>query len=134
MQDGWIKRAKVLMAERRITQLDLVPVLGKTTRGAVGHYLTGRTSPSIQQLQDLASYFDVSLNFLLYGDDQGAGVNIHKLTQCIKAVTSAAKDLEIDISDDQLAHVAAYLYSDIKSNEEVSAKKAQHLVNMMVLT
>lgn len=131
-KDSWIIRAKIKMTELRITQLDLVPIFGKTTRGAVGHYFTGRTKPSTDQLIALAKHLDVSLNWLLYGDDKGAGIDSKKLTACIKAISEAAAALDVEISDGQKAHFASYLYTDTKSIEEVTKQKAQNLVGVLV--
>lgn len=44
------------MKELGITQADLMPVLGVTTRGAVGHYLTGRRDLSPDQMAALAKH------------------------------------------------------------------------------
>jgi len=124
----WITRAKVKMTEKRITQLDLVPIFGKTTRGAVGHYFTGRTKPSTDQMIALAKHLDVSLNYLLYGDDKGAGIDNDKLRLCISTISKVAKDLEMDLTDDQKAALATYLYSETKV--EVETEKAIQLVKM----
>lgn len=128
MAQDWITRAKIKMTEKRITQLDLVPIFGKTTRGAVGHYFTGRTKPSTDQMIALAKHLDVSLNYLLYGDDKGAGIDNDKLRLCISTISKVAKDLEMDLTDDQKAALATYLYSETKV--EVETEKAIQLVKM----
>ncbi len=128
MAQDWITRAKIKMTEKRITQLDLVPIFGKTTRGAVGHYFTGRTKPSTDQMIALAKHLDVSLNYLLYGDDKGAGIDNDKLRLCISTISKVAKDLEMDLTDDQKAALATYLYSETK--DEVETEKAIQLVKM----
>jgi transcriptional regulator with XRE-family HTH domain len=50
----WYEKAKILMKQKGITQDDLIPVFGVKTRGAVGHYLTGRRQPDPDQLAALA--------------------------------------------------------------------------------
>jgi transcriptional regulator with XRE-family HTH domain len=64
---SWISRAKFIMEGKspKITQKDLIKVMGKTTRGAVGHYFTGRSRPTLDQLEDLAKYLGVSLSWLV---------------------------------------------------------------------
>lgn len=62
----WYERAKGLMTDRKLTQEDLIPVL-KVTRGGVGHYLSGRREPDIEQLIALAKLLGCSLDYLLTG-------------------------------------------------------------------
>ena len=53
------------MREKKLTQSDLAPVMGKKSRGAVGHYFTGRSKPTFDQLESLAKYLGVSLSWLV---------------------------------------------------------------------
>jgi len=53
-----------------ITQQDLSAALS-CTRGAVGHYLSGRRTPSLQQLEAIAGALDTSPAWLLYGGREG---------------------------------------------------------------
>lgn len=61
----WAKIAKPLMREQGVTQEDLVSVLDVETRGAVGHYFTGRREPSIDQLAALAKRLGVTVSELI---------------------------------------------------------------------
>ena len=54
--DTWIVQAKKIMRNKGITQKEISVVMGKSTRGAVGHYFTGRSQPTIIQLKSLANY------------------------------------------------------------------------------
>lgn len=67
MTDTWYDRAKRKMRELGLTQEDLKKPLGVKTRGAVGHYLTGRRDPSPQQLQELAAKLKINVDELLRG-------------------------------------------------------------------
>lgn len=67
MNINWYDRAKALMKEKRVTQDDLIAVLGVKTRGAVGHYLTGRREPNGEQLKQLADKLNISIDWLLTG-------------------------------------------------------------------
>lgn len=60
----WAYIAESIMEERGITQESLVPVFGKKTRGAIGHYFTGRRQPDVNQLLALAKHFGISLSEL----------------------------------------------------------------------
>ena len=62
---NWILRTKSIMREKKLTQSDLAPVMGKKSRGAVGHYFTGRSKPTFDQLESLAKYLGVSLSWLV---------------------------------------------------------------------
>ena len=83
----WAERAKQLMHEQHITQADLASVLGKETRGAVGHYFTGVSKPTLDQLQAMAKFFGVSLSYLVEGDDTD-NIDKKRLKNCINAVQS----------------------------------------------
>ena len=56
---SWRDEVKKLMKAKRVTQVDLVPVLGVTTRGAVGHYLSGRRDMTPEQFYALLKYLGV---------------------------------------------------------------------------
>jgi phage repressor protein C with HTH and peptisase S24 domain len=66
----WRERVKARMKEINITQDDLTSILGVKTRGAVGHYLSGRNDPSPDQLTALARKLGMSLDELLLGSDE----------------------------------------------------------------
>lgn len=51
---SWQDRARARMDALGLTQEDLLETLGVATRGAVGHYLSGRREPSIGQFDALA--------------------------------------------------------------------------------
>ena len=55
------------MQARGLSQESLAAALS-CTRGAVGHYLTGRRSPSLLQLEKLAAALDADPAWLLYGE------------------------------------------------------------------
>lgn len=61
----WYEKAKRLMTIKKIRQEDLINVFGVTTRGAVGHYLTGRRQPDPDQMKALADKLGCSLDELL---------------------------------------------------------------------
>jgi len=54
------------MREKKISQEAIAKSLGNT-RGAVGHYLSGRRQPSLQQLETIAEKLEVHPAWLLYG-------------------------------------------------------------------
>ena len=59
------------MKELSIIQDDLCQVFGVKTRGAVGHYLTGRRQITPEQLQALADALQCSIEWLVIGKDEG---------------------------------------------------------------
>ncbi|WP_140396771.1 helix-turn-helix domain-containing protein, partial [Crenothrix polyspora] len=61
----WYEKAKNIMKDTGITQTELIPVFNVKTRGAVGHYLTGRREPTGAQLKALSSKLNCSLDLLL---------------------------------------------------------------------
>jgi len=53
------------MRERGLRQADLLDIFGVETRGAVGHYLTGRREPNVHQLLKLAHALGITLSELV---------------------------------------------------------------------
>lgn len=131
-EQDWIKRVKSLMSEKKITQQDLVAVLGVSTRGAVGHYLTGRTQPNIKQFQALADYLGVSINYIVSGENKDVSINKAKLKQCIAVVNKVIDKNNIELSEDQQSRLVAYLYSETSDKEEISEEKTFDLIGIFV--
>jgi len=130
--DNWANRAKRLMQDKGITQGDLAPILGKETRGAVGHYFTGRTQPTLEQYQAMADFFDVSLSYLLTGDKDSKRINSNKLESCIKVVALVIKKNDLKISEDQQAKLVAFLYAETPNDEEASEATTLDLTSFFV--
>ena len=61
----WALIAKGLMRAQGLRQIDIADCLGVETRGAVGHYLSGRREPSIDQMLSLARRLGVTVSELL---------------------------------------------------------------------
>lgn len=62
---NWYEKAKKIMDAKGIRQHELLDVFGVTTRGAVGHYLSGRRTPSPEQLRSLAAKLSISIDELM---------------------------------------------------------------------
>ena len=58
------------MSKKGIKQKDLLKVFEVETRGAVGHYLTGRREPSVNQLQNFADFLGMKLEELIQEEKQ----------------------------------------------------------------
>lgn len=67
MTVSWMDRAKTLMQSRGISQEELAASLS-CTRGAIGHYLSGRRSPSLEQLARLAEALQTDPAWLVFGE------------------------------------------------------------------
>ena len=80
---SWISRAKSKMAEKRLTQTDIAPSMGKNTRGAIGHYFTGRSKPTLDQLEGLAKFLGVSLSWLVSDHGENTAVDDETLEECL---------------------------------------------------
>lgn len=63
--ETWMDRARRRMHELGIRQDDLIRPLGVKTRGAVGHYLSGRRKPDPDQVVALARWLRMSTDELL---------------------------------------------------------------------
>lgn len=69
---SWNERMRACMKARAMTQAQLARALG-CTRGAVGHYLSGRRRPTLDQFAAIAAALGVSPAWLQYGEGAGAG-------------------------------------------------------------
>ena len=59
----WVPAAKKAMRAKGITQNELQDVFEVGTRGAVGHYFTGRQIINVEQLKALSLYLGVHLDY-----------------------------------------------------------------------
>lgn len=66
MPETWVDRTRNRMQMLGTAQEQLAARLG-CTRGAVGHYLSGRRDPTLDQLSNIARCLDVSPAWLFFG-------------------------------------------------------------------
>ena len=66
MTESWMDRARKQMQLLGIPQGKLAKNLD-CTRGAIGHYLSGRRNPTLEQLDKIAQLLNVNPAWLLYG-------------------------------------------------------------------
>ncbi len=59
----WSVKALQRMKELKITQSDLLEVFNVNTRGAVGHYFTGRSIINVEQLDSLSQKLNLKLEY-----------------------------------------------------------------------
>lgn len=78
MNKTWFERVKDELKEQGKTQASLMPVFGVTSRGAIGHYLSGRREPDGEQLANCAQYLNVSLDWMISGREPKHPVFIDK--------------------------------------------------------
>lgn len=67
------------MRELNVRQLDLMPVLGVTTRGAVGHYLTGRRDLTGDQMHALAQFLGMTVEEIQGGAELAVAPIVQRL-------------------------------------------------------
>ncbi len=127
----WFDRAKVRMAAVGVTQEQLMPLFGVTTRGAVGHYLSGRRDPSSTVLVKLADRLSMSLDELLRGQSQPVSLAPEILAAAFTmarktaAKTEGDDDVEFDPSVlHDAAMVAESLYEITAGKTSTKPEKA----------
>jgi len=125
--EDWIKRAKKLMKEKSLTQKDVASSMGKTTGGAVGHYFTGRSKPTLDQVKGLAKKLGVSFSKLVDGHDV---VDEELLDECLQLVEEAELETDINLSAKQSAKMVTYLYKLSKDGQKVTNKNALELIKL----
>lgn len=59
---------KVIRKQRKYSQLKVAMDLN-VSREALSHYENGKRSPDLQMLRKLSSYFGVSIDFLVNGEE-----------------------------------------------------------------
>jgi len=96
----WYERAKARMkaCDPPVTQEELMPLFGVTTRGAVGHYLNGRRAPSPAVMVQLADKLGITLDELLRGTAKGSrrqsqdeGWNLPMLSEALVSLDKAIR-------------------------------------------
>jgi len=122
---NWIDRAKGAMRDKGITQQDLVTVLKVGTRGAVGHYFTGRSEPSLDQFESLAKHLGVSLAWLISGQEQtSVPIDADLLTDCIQVADHSSLDAR------KKAKLIAYLYEKALEGTPVAPQQVADLIRI----
>jgi len=126
----WYEKAKGLMVYKKIRQDDLLGVFGVTTRGAVGHYLTGRRQPGPAQMKALADKLGCSLdelmtegevnplqlqiNLIIRAAEKAMAMSSHQFTESERLGVyraAFAAGLDMEVTYDQLT---AYLGSFVR--------------------
>ncbi len=59
---------KIIRKQRNLNQLKVAMDLN-ISREALSHYENGKRSPDIQMLRQLSQYFNVSIDFLINGEE-----------------------------------------------------------------
>lgn len=67
--DTWYERAKMIAKKKGISIKNLASQIN-VSPSTVGHYLTGRCDPPIERLVRISRILEVSLNFLLEGNEE----------------------------------------------------------------
>ena len=124
---SWITRAKEEMRKQKLTQEDVAKAMGKTTRGAVGHYFTGRSTPNIKQVIKLAEFLKVSFAWLVAGDET---VDEELLEMCLQLVEEAELQANLTLTEKQKAKSVTYLYKLSKEGQQVTNKNALELIKL----
>ena len=69
MQDGaGLLGLKIIRKQKKLNQLKVALDLN-VSREALSHYENGKRSPDIQMLRRLSEYFNVSIDFLINGEE-----------------------------------------------------------------
>ena len=127
----WVDKAKKEMKRKGYTQQDIAPSMGKTTRGAIGHYFTGRSKPTLEQLENLAKFLGVSLSWLVAESNDIAVVDDDTLELCLQLVEEAQAVAKEDLTPAQMAKMTAYLYRVSKDGKEINQTSAIELMKLV---
>ncbi|MGR9117667.1 MAG: helix-turn-helix domain-containing protein [Gammaproteobacteria bacterium] len=87
------------MKLKRIRQEDLLEVFGVTTRGAVGHYLTGRRQPTPDQIKALAAHLGCTIDDLL--SDESIDIVRQRMCDILDAADLRMKKSQHQFTDEE---------------------------------
>ena len=71
---GGLLGLKIIRKQKKLNQLKVAMDLN-ISREALSHYENGKRSPDIQMLRQLSTYFNVSIDFLINGEEFDAEQN-----------------------------------------------------------
>ena len=122
------ERIAQLRKERKISQEELADILC-TSRQAVSKWERGESDPDIDRLKDLATYFNVSIDYLLSYDVEESSVE-----SFIKKIDESGENGTFDISVDEIkmvvsrninnfllyTHLIEYLFGYFSINRDLS--------------
>lgn len=125
----WYDRAKTRMADKGVTQEQLLELFGVKTRGAVGHYLNGRRDPSSIVLVTLADRLEMTLDELLRGQSQPVSLTGEILASAIEEARRTAANLgmdDFDPSDPQDAEMVAEALYELTGGKASATPEKAH--------
>lgn len=102
-QPKWALIAKSLMAAQGITQEQLKETLMVTSRGSVGHYLSGRREPSIDQLIRLSNRLGVTTSELLGELPLTSSQHSQEILRLFEKITPEGQRILLSMISDQMA-------------------------------
>ena len=112
----WPKRLADRLAELGWSQNDLASRIDRSP-SAVGHWLGGRREPSIAEFERLAGALGVPACWLVWGEGgvtapEPEVLDERLLASCIKAVEDVAVEMRLELTPEQIAKLAAYVYAE----------------------
>lgn len=103
----WYVRARLQMTKLNVTQEAVAEALG-VTRGAVGHWLSGRREPTLQQLETIAERIGCTRAELLDDDERAA----YDLKLAMAAVRDPEPGTFVPYPDDEPQQAPAALLAE----------------------
>ncbi len=121
-----IKKAR---NDRHLSQRALADIIG-VSQQTVGSWEVGRTSPDNEMLKKLASFFNVSVDYLLGRTDQPQGTGFQKgLLGDINGESPGGwQNMSLDDDDDSLDTESQKLLADYRQLDE----KARETIKSMI--
>jgi transcriptional regulator with XRE-family HTH domain len=126
VNNGWIARAKRLMTEQGLTQVDLAKAMDVKSSGAVSHYFTSLNEPTVKQLNNLAKLLKVKPQYLLYGDNS---LNSKLITQCSSIVRDLNIQNEMGLSEEQQVQLVIYVYNQSLKENRVEMLSEEQIID-----
>lgn len=134
----WIERTKQKMVDMGLTQTDLMTAFGVRTRGAVGHYLSRRRTPTPDQIIALAKKLRISAGELLDGEvpapsqSQVMELDLDMLKSAIAAAKEAFKSFNREMDAYDSAPLIAFAYRERAALPRMMSKAEYRAFDAMV--
>ena len=97
VEPRWATIAKSLMKSQGLVQEDLKEAFGVNTRGGIGHYLSGRREPSIEQIMRLSKRLGVTTSELVGEIPLAEPQDMQEISQLLRAVGQEGRGMLLTI-------------------------------------
>lgn len=125
------QRIKALRKAKGWTQEELSERLG-WSKGRISMWEVDQRTPKAKDLPRLAKVLGTTPEYLQFGVERGDdGIDTEALTECIEAIETAARQLDITLGPRELAKAAAYFYADLLAGSTIEEERVKDVIKLL---